>query len=150
MNPLRQPKVRALGIMLLELELGTIIESHRPYNFLDAQGRPNANTDLSTAQLLVPQDPERDKVFKTRQTFHVLREIIRKCLYAPDFNACRNDNHERSIVYQELLMPIESALKIIGGDCEEIRFQPVKLQPSEAPRSGAETIAQSPTAINTR
>ena len=149
-RPLRQSKVRALGIMLLELELGATIESHRPVNFLNSQQRPNIYTDLSTAQLLVPQDSEKDKIFKARQTYNVLREIIRKCLYAPEFNTCRNDNHERSIVYREIPTPIQSALTIIGCYCEEIRFQPLDSRFLSTPARRAEAISENLAIPNTR
>lgn len=120
-----QPKIRALGIMLLEVELGVLIESQRPAFFLNSHGSPNIHTDLTTAQILVPKDSSQDKAFKIRGTYPPLRKVIRRCLYSPEFNACRNDDRERSIVYQDILHPIQTALEVIAGDCEEIRFQPL-------------------------
>ncbi|CAG8961987.1 hypothetical protein HYFRA_00014032 [Hymenoscyphus fraxineus] len=130
-NALIPSKVRALGILLLELELGTTIESHWPDAFLNAEGKPNAFTNLSTAQSLVPEKPEEDTELKKRETYAVLREVIRKCLYVTDFNNDQNHqnrDHQRNLIFREILTPIQGILTAIGGDCEEIRFQPLCLQ----------------------
>jgi hypothetical protein len=151
-NALIPSKVRALGIMLLELELGTTIESHWLAAFLNAEGKPNAFTDLSTAQSLVPEKPEEDKELRKRETYAVLREIIRKCLYATEFKNGQNGDHERDLIFREILTPIQNALTIIGGDCEEIRFQPLRLGSSAGSRQTTEkptvtTVASSSFAV---
>lgn len=127
-------RIQALGIMLLEIELGTKIDSHRPPAFLSSSGEPNAFTDLCTAQILVPKMPEEDKELKERETYPYVRGVIRKCLYAAEFKGCQNSDQERELIYRDVLAPLQHTLNIVGGDdksCEEIRLQPLHLRTSK-------------------
>lgn len=122
---IRQPKIRDLGIMLLEIELGSTIESHLQGNFLGSNKQPNAYTNLNQAQILVENDALLG--LNGRKTFYLVREIIRKCLNGKEFSACKNDEGEKSIILRDILAPIEKLLTdLCGKDLKEVRYQPVK------------------------
>ncbi|PVH85654.1 subtilisin-like protein [Cadophora sp. DSE1049] len=141
-------RIQALGIMLLEIELGTQIDSRWPPAFLNAGGEPNTFTDLCTAQILVPKSPEEDKELKERETYPYLRGVIRKCLYATEFKNCQNSDQERELIYRDILAPLQHTLTVVGGDddrCEEIRLQPLQLRRSAASER-TESITCAPSA----
>lgn len=122
---IRQPKIRALGIMLLEIELGSTIESHLQGNYLDSNNQPNAYTNLNKAQILVEDDALLG-LNGRRQTIHLVREIIRKCLNGKEFRACKDDEGEKSIILQDILTPIKRLLTYLcGEDLKEVRYQPI-------------------------
>jgi hypothetical protein len=88
---IRLPKIRALGIMLLEIELGSTIESHLKGRF---PGSDNSYTNLNKAQILVEDDALLG--LNGRKTIFLVREIIRKCLNGKEFSACKDDESEKS------------------------------------------------------
>ncbi|KAI9928446.1 hypothetical protein MW887_002491 [Aspergillus wentii] len=69
----RHPKILALGILLIEIELGTRIEQLRSRDYLNSDGNPNINTDYSTAVDLL----NNKQIWDRLETSSKLKGIIR-------------------------------------------------------------------------
>jgi hypothetical protein len=122
-----RPNLLALGIMLLEIELGVTIERKRPERFLGPDRQPNVNTDYTTAELLFDDS----KLWSDRETFPLIKDIVGECLMkGKKLDGYQSIDEERSIIRTEMLCPIEVLLKITWGDPKSI---PIQLAPINLP-----------------
>ncbi|KAF4447233.1 hypothetical protein F53441_9220 [Fusarium austroafricanum] len=94
-RPHKFPKIKALGIVLLEIELGTVIEDHYDGECRAPDGELNADADLYVALKLF-DDPDR-----LEDTFPLLKSVIGDCLRPSKFMQHRHSVEELRKVLQE-------------------------------------------------
>ncbi|KAK5655318.1 hypothetical protein OQA88_5885 [Cercophora sp. LCS_1] len=104
------PKIRELGIMLLEIVLGQGIDSFRSkYPQFLKRGQPSPSGDLLIARRLYEERVKRDD-----KLFRPIRDAIGKCLDDQAFKAMPKDrgnpNFVRENIYEKVVRPLESVL----------------------------------------
>ena len=107
----RNTTLFALSILLIELCLSRPFETLRDPTLdpLDANGRPNVLTDMSTAWRLM------DDVY--REAGHRYKDAVRRCLYC-DFNqrtTSLDDDAFRQAVYDGVVVPIREVVVDFKG-----------------------------------
>ena len=104
------PPVLALGILLLEIELGVPIESKRADADLNG-GKVNANTDYFTATRILEESYD--------NMYHSYFKIIQACLDCKFFAELQRpsleDEEFRQAVYDEIVVPLEEELRTAWG-----------------------------------
>jgi hypothetical protein len=93
------PTILALGILLLEIFTQSTIESQRKAEHLSS-GKPNANTDLTTA-ISVLEKEEGDLRVK-------YRHAVKECLNWNDVHLDSDDRRRR--IYEKVVEPLEREL----------------------------------------
>jgi hypothetical protein len=95
------PKILALGIMLLEIELGEGIEMHRSQDSLDDKGRPIENDDHYTAVRVILSP-----MWQRRNSYQAVKGMIEICL-KPDIGKLGTDQAcVRSKLYTYIVAPL--------------------------------------------
>lgn len=125
------PKILALGILLLEIELGIDIEDYRKPEVFDRDGNPTVNADHIAA----------DEVFSTTQwdeldTFVGLTTVIKTCLYPDNFQPFIHDLQGlRDAIQKDIVSPLRLAYDNAWKDLATASFRPVmtEARPMEAP-----------------
>jgi hypothetical protein len=120
------PKILSLGVLLLEIELDITIESQRRPEHLRPDGRPNTNTDHTTASILFDEKA----LWRKQETFTDHKKIIGGCLgkLKPDkFVGCTNIIEERDALYKHVVGPLEKLLKRSWDDLDENPLGPMEL-----------------------
>ena len=115
------PKILALGILLLEIELDIKIEMKRQSKYLRPDGQPNLNTDYSTAMDLF----ENEKLWRDRSTLAHHRAVIGYCLKPANFRGCTNTHEEREALYKHVVVPLETTVKTAWPDLDEKTIDPI-------------------------
>ncbi|RBA17973.1 extracellular alkaline serine protease [Fusarium proliferatum] len=125
-RPHKFPKIKALGIVLLEIELGTVIEDHYDDECRAPDGELNADADLYVALKLF-DDPDR-----LEDTFPLLKSVIGDCLRPSKFMQHRHNIEELRKVLQEEVVDHLHTLIGLYGQPEKIDLRPtVQMQPSQ-------------------
>ena len=93
--------LESLGVLLLEIHLGSPIESRWTKEDLSTDGQPNALTNLTTAIRLL-DELEYDVI----QSY---KSAVRACL-DPDMCSSENAEHFSKRVYEEIVSPLERDL----------------------------------------
>lgn len=108
------PKVLALGIMLLEIELGKGIEKLHPSEFIDANGQPRENAGHITAGEFIIS-----KEWKSRtKTYKPLKQVIEICV-KPDTTKLGSDpTRVRDNLYRWVVGPLENFFNMVY-DCPD-------------------------------
>ncbi|KAJ4113967.1 hypothetical protein NW760_000858 [Fusarium oxysporum] len=120
------PKIKALGIVLLEIELGTVIEDHYDDECRASDGELNADADLYVALKLL-DDPDR-----LEDTFPLLKSVIRDCLRPTKFMQHRQSVEKLRKVLQEEVVDHLHTLIGLYGQPEKIDLRPtIQMQPSK-------------------
>ncbi|OCK90638.1 uncharacterized protein K441DRAFT_665937 [Cenococcum geophilum 1.58] len=102
--------VLALGILLLEIELGVPIESKRADADLNG-GKVNANTDLFTASRILEES--HDNMYNSY--FKIIQACI-DCKFLVNLQrASLGDEEVRQAVYDEIVVPLEEELYTAWG-----------------------------------
>ena len=119
------PKILALGIMLLEIELGLDLHHEWKTKDLRANGEPTNNTDYITALDILADDMRWSK----RETIPAVKKAIRTCL-EDDFEDCINTEDEREAVQKKVIVPLESIWNVVSsenlGDITYARLNPME------------------------
>ncbi|KAH7275683.1 hypothetical protein B0J15DRAFT_475620 [Fusarium solani] len=125
-RPHKFPKIKALGIVLLEIELGTVIEDHYEEECYAADGELNADADLYAALRLF-DDPDR-----LEDTFPLLKTVIGDCLRPTKFMQHRQSAEElRKVLQEEVVDHLHTLIKLYGQP-EKIDLKPtVQMQTSQ-------------------
>lgn len=113
----RFPKILALGIMLLEIELGEAIEQRR----VKTAAGPIENDDQQTAGWIIfgPGAP----AWEARNTYQALKEIIAICI-KPEYGKLGNDDATASqCLYRYVVAPLGELFKGFQGQ-EPESFMP--------------------------
>ena len=103
----KQPKILALGILLLELELGSVLKDNWAGKDL-IDGQPTPQTDLMTAIDLLEDRNRWRKV----EGFPAVKNLIQVCINGEDFRHCQNEYAERGLLYQKIVVPLERIWQI--------------------------------------
>ncbi|KAK3329197.1 hypothetical protein B0H66DRAFT_540416 [Apodospora peruviana] len=118
------PKVLALGIMLLEIELGLDIATNRRPDSFSVDGQLTVNGDLIAANHLL-QD---QKLWTSQDTFPGLKTVVGRCI-DPSCNLFDDFRHDtqgqRDVLQKQIVFPLQELLKNSWGDPEEISLRPV-------------------------
>lgn len=135
-RPHKFPRIKALGIMLLEIELGTVIEDIIEDDYQSecyADGELNADADLYASQKLC-DDPDR-----LEDTPWPLKAAIEACLRPTKFMQHRHSAEDlRRVLQEEVVGHLHTLLIQTFGQPQEIQLKPtVEMQP-------AQQIAQMP------
>ncbi|KAJ4253042.1 hypothetical protein NW757_005747 [Fusarium falciforme] len=125
-RPHKFPKIKALGIVLLEIELGTVIEDHYEEECYAPDGELNADADLYAALKLF-DDPDR-----LEDTFPLLKTVIGDCLRPTKFMQHRQSVEElRKVLQEDVVDHLHTLIKLYGQP-EKIDLKPtVQMQTSQ-------------------
>lgn len=104
----KRPNILALGILMLEIELGLDLQNERKAKDLKPNGDPTSNTDLFTALDILADKPRWDK----RRRFPVVKDVIETCL-EDRFNQCSNQTEERDAIYKKVIAPLERTWEVV-------------------------------------
>ena len=103
-----RPKILALGIILLEIELGLILKDEWKSKNLRHNGQPTSNTDYCTALDLLADNPR----WSSKETFPNVKDAIESCI-EDRFQKCCTSTEERDAIYEKVVAPIEGIWKIV-------------------------------------
>ncbi|OXV08982.1 hypothetical protein Egran_03256 [Elaphomyces granulatus] len=127
------PKILALGIMFLEIELGIDIKDHRMPEDLGPGGEPAVNAD-HIAAMEVFNETEWDK----RETFGVFRHVIGACLIPDDFKPFLDDIQGlRDALKKHILNPLQNFYKDAWENPDTSHVRPIEIDISGPSRPGA-------------
>jgi hypothetical protein len=102
------PKLLALGIMFLEIELAIKIEKHRMPEDLGRDGEPTVNADHIAAMEVF----NKIELWEESETFGVFREVIDACLTPDNFNPFLNDVQGlRDALKKHIVNPLQALYK---------------------------------------
>jgi hypothetical protein len=139
------PKILALGIMFLEIELGIDIKDHRMPEDLGPGGEPAVNAD-HIAAMEVFNETEWDK----RETFGVFRHVIGACLIPDDFKPFLDDIQGlRDALKKHILNPLQNFYKDAWENPDTSHVRPIEIDipgPSrpEATEEGVRSVLPPP------
>lgn len=121
------PSILALGIMLIEIELGTRIEEYRPKEWLPTDVQSTRNIDHTAAMAVF----ENTELWKNRDTFSAVQEIIGACLSPDDFAPYKNDTDGvRDILERRMVLPIQRLYQWAWEDPEESNLGAIEINGS--------------------
>lgn len=127
-RPHKFPRIKALGIILLEIELGSGIESAYGPDCYDTDGQLNNDADLYTALRLYDEDGLDD-------TFPLLKTVIGDCLRPAIFNPHRKSIDDLRNVLREHVVDKLYTLISLYDQPEKVELRPtVQLTPSQVDR----------------
>lgn len=102
------PKILALGIMLIKIELGLKIEDYRDRDSLGPKGDPTVNTDHITATRLL-NTPD---LWEKMDTFGAFRQVVGICLSQDSFLGFVNDpSGLRDSIDKKIVYPLREMYK---------------------------------------
>jgi hypothetical protein len=139
------PKILALGIMFLEIELGIDIKDYRMPEDLGPDGEPTVNAD-HIAAIEVFNKTEWDEM----ETFSVFRDVIGACLTPDDFKPFLNDTEGlRDAFEKRIVNPLHILYKTAweNPDTSHVRAIEVDISrpsPSEATDRGVHPASPLP------
>ncbi|UNI19462.1 hypothetical protein JDV02_005644 [Purpureocillium takamizusanense] len=117
-RPHKFPKIKALGIVLLEIELGVVIEDHYEAECYAPDGELNTDADLYVAHKLY-DDPDR-----LEDTFAPLKTVIGDCLRPSKFMQQRHSDEElRNVLQKEVVHHLHTLIALYGQP-ERIELKP--------------------------
>lgn len=131
------PKILALGIMLLEIELGETIDRDLQKTFEKYRG-PTDDAEHITAWQIA-EDSHRFN------TYEALKQIVQSCL-RPDrgkFGRHMDEASLRDSLYTNVVAPLETLCKQAWhqkGEPESFDPEPIQFKPTELPPSNKETL----------
>lgn len=123
------PSVLALGILLLEIELGVPIESERSDSDLK-DGKVNATTDLFTAYRILRASY--DEMYKSY--FNIIQSCLDCKFLAGLGSPSLDDEGIRQAVYDEIVAPLEEELNIGWGITVDQLSNPHNISAGQVPR----------------
>lgn len=126
-RPHKFPKIKALGNLLLEIELGTVIEDHFGPDCFAPDGQPNADADLYAA-LKLYDDPD-----ILEDSFPLLKTVIGECLRPSKFMQHRHSVEElRKVLQDHIVDPLHTIVGLYGQP-DKIKLRPtVQMPPTQS------------------
>ncbi|KAK3941014.1 hypothetical protein QBC46DRAFT_111160 [Diplogelasinospora grovesii] len=126
------PKILALGIMLLEVELGLNIAKKRTPDCFSVDGQPTVNADLTAAMSLF----RNEELWERQETFTKLKDAVGRCLKPSLFEPFRNDiGGQRDILHKQIVLQLHALFRNAWEDPEETRLSPVYIEISSPQRT---------------
>ncbi|KAF5009794.1 hypothetical protein FDECE_4001 [Fusarium decemcellulare] len=124
-RPHKFPKIKALGIILLEIELGTVIEDHFGPDSFALDGQPNTDADLHTA-LRLYDDPD-----NLEDSHRELKAVIGHCLRPSKFTPHRqNVDDLREALQVNVVDRLHTLVEVAYGEPDKIQLRPTVRMPS--------------------
>lgn len=123
------PRIVALGIMLLEIQLEEGIEKYRSDNDLDENGEPEENADSFTA-LRILGSP----AWKSRNVYQAVKDMIEICFKDVNGRLGTNTDAVRENLYTYIVLPLGRLFKqgwSENGDPETFDPNPITFKPDE-------------------
>ena len=128
--PHKFPKIKALGILLLEIELGTVIEDHFDADCIAPDGEVDTDADIRSA-LKLYDHPDR-----LEDTFPLLKTVIGDCLRPSKFMPHRQSVDELRGVLQENVVDHLHTLIKLYDQPDKIQLRAtVNMDPSQLQQS---------------
>jgi hypothetical protein len=100
----KAPMILALGIILLEVELGVRVENERDKSALSMEGRVDPNTDLLVAKHLCEDDAKWSED-------DGIRPIVRNCVTGNTFKSAKTPEELRQTLFRDVVEPLEELLR---------------------------------------
>lgn len=118
----RFPKILALGVMLIEIELGTKIEEYFAPEWLGRDGKPTRSTyHFAALKAFNAEEP-----WRQRHTFCFVREAIEACLIPDSFKPCLDDPaSQRDKLYKLIVTRLGSRYEDAWADPEKSEIDPI-------------------------
>ncbi|KAJ5261225.1 hypothetical protein N7478_011820 [Penicillium angulare] len=101
------PKILAVGILLLEIELGRGIDEYR-HLILEGDQTPDINTDYMTAVNVIDRMSEE---WEERGTTSQHKAIIKACFNQDVLRGCEDVDSQRAALLTEIVVPLESLFR---------------------------------------
>ncbi|KAK8867391.1 hypothetical protein PGQ11_005969 [Apiospora arundinis] len=118
------PRILALGIMLMEIELGINIEDKRSADCINDDGSPAINADLTTALDVFTNDLQA----KTGDVMVPLKKAIEVCIMPTSFDQYQNDiDSIRESLLERVVHPIEQVYMIAWEHPDETEVKPLDM-----------------------
>jgi hypothetical protein len=95
-----EPKILALGVLLLEIQLGHSIDIYRTKSSYSADGTVKKNDDHWTAGRIIHSDK-----WKNWDTYEAVKEIIKACV-SPDSKLVDQPETVREKLYKDIVAPL--------------------------------------------
>lgn len=134
------PKILALGIMLLEIELGEGIERYRTEEFL-GDNEPIENDDHYTAGIIIMSP-----MWVKRNTYQAVKEIIEICL-KPDIGKLGvEEAGVRQNIYTHIMAPLGRLFRQAWShneDPESFSPDPIHFKSTDFPSENLESLSSS-------
>ncbi|CAN9404123.1 unnamed protein product [Alternaria alternata] len=138
------PKVLALGVLLLEIELGQGIETHIPAILRDAKGNPKDNAIHLTAGEIIKSSVWVRRLEK-RKTLKFVSDAINTCV-GPDTAHLGTDPAQvQGKLYSCVVAKFHSMLEVMYGDPGKIDLEPMRHAPCPQSVPAMMLPAQPPT-----
>ncbi|KAJ5319506.1 subtilisin-like protein [Penicillium brevicompactum] len=120
------PKLLALGIMLMEIELNVRIEDYRMPD-LNSNSQPTVNDEHFAAMNLF----RREHLWEEQETFQVVKDVIEMCLVPDRFNPLLNDEKGlRDALKKNIVNSLHALYMPTWGDPETSLIRPARFNHS--------------------
>ncbi|KAF4976943.1 hypothetical protein FDECE_18415 [Fusarium decemcellulare] len=96
------PKILALGIVLLEVELGESIENHYPEEFCHMDGRPRENATHMAAGVVINSDDWKNR----KNIYEPVKRAIEICVKPDTGQLGTNPAYVREQLYRSVVAPL--------------------------------------------
>jgi len=122
------PKILALGVLLLEIELGQGIETHIPAIHRDANGKPKDNAIHLTAGEIIKSSVWVRRLEK-RKTLKFVSDAINTCVGPETAHLGTDPAQVQEKLYSCVVAKFYSVLEIMYGDPRKIDLEPMRHAP---------------------
>ena len=127
------PKILALGIMFLEIELGIDIKDRMSEN-LGSDGKPAGKNN---ADYIAALDIFDETKWKKRDTIDIFKSIIKACLIPEDFEPFLNNIQELRNAFKERIVdPLQNFYKVAWGSPDTPHIDSINTEIPGSPRVG--------------
>lgn len=117
------PKILALGMMLIEIELGTKIEHYIEPHMLEA-----GNVSVTTYHAAAVAALRKDRLWKAKDTFCFVKEAIETCLFPDVFKPLVSDaSGQRDELYRLIVARLGNRYRVSWADPENPEVDPITL-----------------------
>lgn len=124
----RFPNILALGIMLLEIELGLRIEDHYLEECYDGNGKLTVNANHVAAMRLFQEE----HLWREQETFKPFKQLIGDCLISDVFRPYFGDQTRvRDALYKHVVGPLRELFEKAWDRPEETDVRPIHVQQVE-------------------
>ncbi|KAL6832171.1 hypothetical protein V8C40DRAFT_238029 [Trichoderma camerunense] len=118
------PKILALGIMLIEIELGISIEDYWLPECLQPDGQPTVNADHVAAL----EAFNKTELWDQMETFGAFKDVIGACLTPDDFTPYQdNTNGIRDVLEKRIVHPIQELYQRAWEDPDESVIRAIEI-----------------------
>ncbi|KAK0710121.1 hypothetical protein B0T26DRAFT_432907 [Lasiosphaeria miniovina] len=121
------PKILALGIILLEIELGVDITKERPRTCFATDGKLTVNGNLIAAYFWF----QKQELWDKQETFKDLIAAVHRCLWPSLFEG-KDTSAQREVLHKQIVLPLQAQFRNSWGDPDEVALRPLQFSPSNS------------------